>query len=108
MAGRVKLLQLSLMLKLLKLLVLKRTIMTQTATDKRHIIIDKLSLLMPEAMQPLAKLFAERAVSQIPDDKLDSLLGDVDNVPELIANQDTNSLFDIARKYGASDAEIEQ
>ena len=63
---------------------------------------------MPEAMQPIAKLFAERAVSQIPDSELDNLLSDVNNVPELIANQDANSLFNIARKYGANEDQIQQ
>lgn len=79
-----------------------------TQTDKRQVIIDRLSMLMPEAMQPLAKLFAERAVNQIPDDKLDELLNDVDNVPELIANSDTNTLFNIARKYGATEEQVAQ
>jgi hypothetical protein len=76
--------------------------------DKRQIIIEKLSSLMPGALQPVARLFAERALSQIPDENLDNLLSDVDNVPELIANQDTDSLFNIARKYGASEEQISQ
>lgn len=76
--------------------------------NRRQVIIERLATLMPEPMQPLAMLFAERAVSQIPDDKLDELLNDVDGVPELVAESNTDALFNIARKYGATEDQITQ
>ena len=78
------------------------------ATDKRQVIVDRLSLLMPEPYRAVAALFAERAVSGIPDSELDNVLGDVDNVPEAIEKGDTDYLFGIARKYGASEEQINQ
>ena len=76
--------------------------------EKRKTIVATLSGLMPEAMQPLVAMFVEKAISNVPDSDLDSLLNDVDTVPDAINSGNMEYLFGICRKYGATDEQINQ
>lgn len=77
-----------------------------TAADKRAAAAARLTELCPAPMRMLAQPYIQSAVNNASDDEIAALLIDIDQVVSLAENGNLDAISAIARKYGASDAQI--
>jgi hypothetical protein len=79
-----------------------------TVADKRKTATLRLLTMCPPTYRAIMQPFVEIAIERCSDAEIDALLIDARRVETLANNGDWNSVVDIARKYGATDALIQQ
>lgn len=79
-----------------------------TPADKRANAVSRLMVMCPRAYRAIMRPYVEMAIANCADSEVESLLLDASTVESLAKTGDWNSVVGIARKYGASDALIQQ
>lgn len=75
--------------------------------DKRAAASKRLLALCPTPYRGIMQPFVELAFSRASDDEIAALLGDIDYVRILAEKGDVSGIADLARKYGATDEQVQ-
>lgn len=73
---------------------------------RRKVALDRLMELCPSAMRMAFRPMVEMAIANAPDEHIMALSADVNLVKELAEKGDVEGIATVARKYGATDQQV--
>lgn len=79
-----------------------------TLNDKRDAAFERLYAVCPAPMRVIARPMIQQAVNNATEEQLASLLLDLDKVIAMAESGNVGGIAEIARNYGATDAQIAQ
>lgn len=75
--------------------------------DRRAAAIERLMFLCPSMYRVTMRPLVEMAMRNVSDDEVRALLVDIDLIPQLADSGDAEGITALARKYGATDAQVD-